>query len=130
MFFFFMFLVFGHFFSKCTFLWLWHFLLPSYFKVIFIFNFIILNFVTISLPVNMCKSCKQFLTFIVNGIFGSSYSSVFLKIVIRFEVYLRGSLSVNPPALCLSFCWKQAPLWEFLNYFACFIFFCVNDCLR
>ena len=42
---------------------------------------------------NMRKCCNGIFTFIVNGIFESIHSKVFLKIVLQFQVYLR------------NFCW-------------------------
>ena len=44
---------------------------------------------------------NSFLTFIVNAIFQSSYSSVFLKIVIQVQVYL-GGISSKAVVNCMS----------------------------
>ena len=64
--------------------------------------------------------------FIINGIFGSSHSKAFLRILIRYTWELpvggRGSFPVKHQAVCLLFQWKWAPACIFIKYFAYLLF--------
>ena len=72
--------------------------------------------------------------FIINGIFGSSQSKAFLRILIGFRytwelpVWGRGSFPVKHQAVCLLFQWKWAPACIFYQIFCLFIVCCVNGC--
>ena len=50
-----------------------------------IFIIIILKFITMFLPVNMCKFCKQYFNFYCKWYIWKQHSRVFLKIVIHFR---------------------------------------------
>ena len=105
-----------------------------YFKVIIFFKFIILKFITMFLPVNMRKFCKQYHNFYSKWYIWKQPFKGFPKnsnlILGRLEEFpWRGaSFPVKLQAVYLPFWWKWAPSQVFPKYFAYFIFYCVNSC--